>query len=288
MSFTKKRVDVTIALGTGQFGETGSNTVTLTGYRVQTMIQCAGGDAMDASQIRIFGLPLSMINQLTSVGPINAQIRNNTMQVAAGDDESGMQVVYSGTISYAWGEFQAAPDVALNITGFAGLIDAVKPVNALSYIGSTDVATIMQTLANTMGLAFENNGVQVQLSNPYFPGTALQQVRMCARAAGINWAHDRGTLAIWPSAGARASGDAPIISPANGMIGYPTFSSNGLNLATLFNPAIKIGVPIKVESSIPVACGVWTVTALTHTLESELPGGAWMSKLECVPGVITS
>ena len=34
MSFTRKRIDVTISLGTGTFGETGANTVTLTGLRV--------------------------------------------------------------------------------------------------------------------------------------------------------------------------------------------------------------------------------------------------------------
>jgi hypothetical protein len=283
MSFTKKRIDVTITLGTGEFGDTGSNTVTLTGLRVQSLITVPGGDAMAAAQVRVYGVPLSMVNQLTTIGPINTAIRaKNSMLLAAGDDENGMQVVYSGTIGDAWGEYQGAPETPLNIIGYAGLIEAIKPVGALSFVGATDVASIMQQLAQTMGLAFENNGVQVQLSNPYLPGTALMQVRSCARAAGISYLIDRGTLAIWPKGGSR-SGDVPLIAPETGLVSYPRFTSNGLELSTEFNPSIKVGGTVQVQSSLPVACGMWTVFRLTHALESETPGGAWFSDLGTYP-----
>lgn len=283
MSFTRKRIDVTITLGTGQFGDSGSNTVTLTGLRVHAGIQVYGGEAMPQAQLRIFGLPLDMINQLTTIGPINSAIMfNNSVLVAAGDDETGMQTLYSGTIWEAWGEFESAPEVPLNIVGLGGLAAALKPVGALSYPGSADVATIMQTLAKTMGLAFENNGVSVQLANPYFPGTSLAQVRACARAADIYFAIDRGTLAIWPKTGARG-GDVPLISPATGMVGYPRFASNGLVLTTLCNPSIKPGGVVQVQSDLQVACGKWTVMQVSHSLQSETPNGQWFTTILGVP-----
>lgn len=283
MSFTRKRIDVTVTLGTGQFGDSGSNVVTLSGLRVHAGIQVYGGEAMPQAQLRIFGLPLDMINQLTTIGPINSAIMfNNAVLVAAGDDETGMQTIYSGTIWQAWGEFQGTPDAPLNITGLGGLAAALKPVGALSYPGSADVATIMQTLAQSMGLAFENNGVSVQLSNPYFPGTALAQLRACARAADIYFAIDRGTLAIWPKDGARG-GDEPLISPATGMVGYPTFASNGLSLTTLFNPSIKPGGVVQVDSALKVACGKWTVLQVSHSLQSETPNGQWFTTILGVP-----
>lgn len=283
MSFTRKRIDVTVTLGTGQFGDSGSNTVTLTGLRVHAAIQVHGGEAMPQAQLRVFGLPLDMVNQLTTIGPINSAIMfKNSVLVAAGDDDTGMQVVYSGTIWQAWGEFQGMPDTPFNITGLGGLAAALKPVGALSYVGSTDVAQIMQSLAQTMGLAFENNGVNVQLSNPYFPGTALQQVRTCARAADIFFAIDRGTLAIWPKNSARG-GDVPVVSPETGLVGYPTFSSNGLGLTTLFNPQIKQGGTIEVDSSLTVACGKWVVMQIQHSLQSETPNGQWFTQILAVP-----
>ncbi|CAG4888012.1 baseplate hub protein [Paraburkholderia saeva] len=289
MTFSRKKIDLTITLGTGQFGDSGSNTVTLTGLRVHTGIQAFGGDAMPQTQLRIFGLPLQMVNQLTGIGPINSAILGkNSVLVAAGDDETGMQTVFSGSIWQAWGEFQGMPDTPLNILGGGGIAASLKPVQALSYVGPTDVAQIMQTLAQTMGFAFENNGVSVQLSNPYLPGTALQQVRSLARAADISFAIDRDTLAIWPKRStpnqpAARGGDVPLISPATGLVGYPTFASNGIGLTTLFNPQIKPGGVVQVESSLPVACGKWVVRQLQHSLQSETPNGQWFSQIMGVP-----
>ncbi|MBR8188619.1 hypothetical protein KDW82_06030 [Burkholderia vietnamiensis] len=285
MSFTRKRLDVTISLGTGAFGEDGSNTVTLTGLRVQAMIQAAPAPSMPAIQLRIYGLPDTMLNQLTAVGLVNAGARfNNTILLAAGDDESGMTTVYSGGISESWEDFSGVPDAVLNVIGMAGLAASLKPVGALSYSGSVDVAAIMQELANTMGLTFENNGVQVQLSNPYFPGTALAQARACAAAADIYFTIDRNTLAIWPKNGARQSkGDLPVVSPETGMIGYPVVSSNGIIVATAFNPEIVPGGSIQVISSRKIACGRWFVTGVTHYLESETPDGQWSTHIEGKP-----
>lgn len=144
--------------------------------------------------------------------------------------------------------------------------------------GQADVATIMKSLADQMGFAFENNGVQVQLSNPYFPGTALAQAKACARAADISMTIDRGTLAIWPKFGFRADPDGPpLISAATGMRGYPRYSSNGIEVATLFNPRIKPGGQIQVQSQLQMACGTWLVSNATHVLESETPNGQWFT-----------
>lgn len=284
MSFTKKRIDVTLTLGTGQFGDSGSNTVTLSGLRVQTIVQAAAGEAMPATQTRIFGVPLDMMCQLTQVGLINSSVRfNNSILIAAGDDETGLTTIYDGTIKESWADLSGQPAAALNVIGVAGLAASLKPVGALSFQGSADVGTIMQGLASTMGFTFENNGVSVQLSNPYFPGTALAQARACARAADIYMIIDRGVLAIWPKNGARTGGDIPVISDPTGKVGYPTFSSNGLGLITLFNALLKPGGLVQVQSALTPACGIWKLTEASHTLESETPNGQWFTRILAFP-----
>ena len=284
MSFTRKRIDVTLTLGTGQFGDSGSNTVTLSGLRVQTIVQAAAGEAMPATQTRIYGIPLDMMCQLTQVGLINSSVRfNNSILIAAGDDETGLTTIYDGTIKESWADLAGQPDAALNVIGVAGLAASLKPVGALSFQGSADVATIMQGLASTMGFTFENNGVSVQLSNPYFPGTALAQARACARAADIYMTIDRGVLAIWPKNGARTGGEIPTISDPTGKVGYPTFSSNGLGLITLFNALLKPGGLVQVQSALTPACGTWKLTEASHTLESETPNGQWFTRILAFP-----
>lgn len=280
MSFVKRRIDVTISLGEGQFGENKGPDVTLTGYRTSAAIVAYTADVQAQMQLRMWGLSQEMINRLTRIGPIMNQVRKNTILVAAGDEGSALSVAYQGVIDSAFGDFNQAPNVALNIIAYAGLVAAIKPVAARSYPGSVDAAVIMASLAQQMGVAFENNGVAVQLSNPYLPGTALDQVKACARAANISYVIDRGVLAIWPISGARA-GEPTVISPATGLVGYPAFSSQGITFTTLYNPTVSLGKPVQVQSSLGVANGQWNPFAYAHMLEAEMPNGQWFTQIQC-------
>jgi hypothetical protein len=278
-TFTKKRLDLTITLSDGQFGDAG-NTVTLTGLRMTADLINPGGDSMGALQLRVFGLPQSMMNRLTTIGDINRVNPMDAILLSAGDDVSGMQMVFKGTIYDAWADYNSAPQVAFNVVAFMGMDALVKPVGASSFQGATDVATIMEGFSKVMGLAFENNGVAVTLSNPYFSGTALNQARLCAQAANIWYSVDRGVLAIWPKTGAR-QGEIPLISPETGMVGYPALNSKGMSVQTLFNWNIRPGGQVKVQSSIPMANGLFTLGPFSHSLSSEIPGGPWFTTLEC-------
>lgn len=282
-TFTKKRLRLTIglAVGAGTFEGTPSNTVTLTDLRMVADLINAGGESMGQAQLRVFGLTQSMLNQLTVIGMINRVNPMNKVLLEAGDDAGGMHMVFMGIIADAWADYNSAPDVAFNILAYVGMDAALKPVAPSSYNSpSADVATIMADLAKTMGLDFENNGVQVKLSYPYFPGTALMKVRACASAARIHYWIDRGTLAIWAEDTGR-EGEMPLISPETGIVGYPSLSSKGMTIRTLFNSSIRVGGDIIVESSIPMACGKFRVGTFAHSLSSELPGGPWFTTLEC-------
>ncbi|GMG89673.1 hypothetical protein Cmtc_08930 [Cupriavidus sp. TKC] len=285
MSFTRKRIDVTISLGTGTFGESGADTVTLSGLRVQAMVHMTPGDTMPYAQIRVFGLPLEMLNQLTAVGLVNSGVRyHNTVLLAAGDDETGLSTIFNGGIDESFANMDGMPESCLEIITMAGLAASLKPVGALSFQGQADVATIMKGIADQMGVAFEKNGVQVQLANPYFPGTALAQAKACARAADIWMTIDRGTLAIWPKSGARAEqGEIPLISVATGMRGYPRFCSKAIEVSSLFNPLVRPGGKVRIESSLKAACGTFYVSDVTHILESEAPNGQWFTRVIAHP-----
>jgi hypothetical protein len=284
MAFAQKEIEITISLGQGQFGDTGANTVTLSGLRVKAEIQDFGGGAMPQTQMLIYGLPPSMMNQLTTVGPINSAIRmQNTVQIAIGDLGSSPAAVYSGNIDQAWADYNQIPEAALNIAAVVGLGIGLKPVAATSYPGSADVGTIMQSMASAAGLTFVNHGVSVQLSNPYFPGSALAQIRECAQAADIYFTIDSGTLEIWPKNGSRNLLSIPTISAQSGMVGYPMFSSNGLMVTTMFNPSIKIGGQVQVQSSILPPSGKYTVVQISHSLESITPDGQWFTHILAVP-----
>lgn len=285
MAFVQRKITLTFVLGTGTFGSTGSNTVTVSGLRVSASIVNAGGASMGQAMVRIFGLPLSLMNQLaqvlrTSDGSI--QTRFNQLQIEAGDDVSGMSIIFQGQITLAPIDMNSYPDSSLVVTAHAGYFEAVKSANPISFPGSADAAVILQNLATQSEYAFENNGVSVMLATPYFHGSPRQQMEQCAQAANINWVIDNGTLAIWPKNGARG-GAAPLISADTGMYGYPTNWNLGVAVKTVFNPQLRIGGICQVQSILPFANGQFTMFDVSHELESEMPNGQWFTEFHGSP-----
>lgn len=282
MTFVRRRLEAIITLAAGNFGEGNGDTIRLAGLRMGARMSSYGADAMGQIQMRVFGLPLHMVNQLTTIGPIATEIRGkNRLVVLAGDEGGALATVFDGTINTAWGDFNGAPDVVFNVQGFAGLKDALKPIPPSSYKGAAPVQDVLENLADIMGLSFENNGVDVRLNCPYLAGTALDQVRSVCRAADINYVIDCGVLAIWPRRGAR-KGEIPVMSSKTGMVGYPAFTGNGVSISSIFTPSCKQGGKVKVESELTPAAGEWVIATVQHELEAMTPGGAWFTHLECV------
>lgn len=281
MSFVKRRIDVTFQLGQGVFGESGTNTVTCSDLRVQAHIDKVFGPGMGEAQIRVHGLTQSLLNQLSSLNQATMATRKNTVIISAGDDVSGMATVFQGQIMISQIMLNTAPDTALMILAQAGAFAAVQTVPPTSYPGTADAAVVMQNLAHLAGLDFDNSGVSVQLSTPYFPGSPLEQIRRCAQAGRgtFDYVIDDKTLAIFPAGGARGS-LIPVVSPETGMVGYPNYSTSvyGIEVTTLFNPLLRPGGKVQVESSLEVANGTWQVFNLQHELESEDPGGQWYTR----------
>ena len=273
----KKELKFIITLGTGSFGSSSNNQITLQGYRAVVDIDKAGGLQMGTLRAQIFGVSQSDMNSAVTLQWKPKAFIPNTVQVFAidGDQET---LVFTGNIINAWGDYQSMPDVFLMIQAQAAYFNQLQPVPPTSYSGNVDVATAMSQLASQMGLTFENNGVNVQLSNQYLPNTALEQAKTLAAAAGIWLYIDNGILAITPSNTPRNKPVAQI-SAQSGMVGYPTFDGVGVNFKTLFNPSVTFGGSVNIQTDIPQAAGTWIVTSVALKLESEKPGGSWFMQI---------
>ena len=103
-----------------------------------------------------------------------------------------------------------------------------------------------------------------------------------AKMAGVRLYLDDKTLAITPPNVPRG-GEGPLISPATGLVGYPSFDGHGVALRCLFNPAVTFGGRFKLETDVVRAAGEWIAASISHHLESEKPGGAWFSTVRGTP-----
>lgn len=277
MSFTTRDLRFTFLLGTGVFGSGGQNTTAVSQLRATAKISMPGAPATSTLTAAVYGMKLSDMNQLSTLGLIQTQVRRNIVQVEAGDPISGYSIVFTGIIYNAWIDGNNAPDVPFRIEAQAGLYEAIAPSPVTSYKGAADVANIISTLAKQAGFTFKNDGVNgVILQNPYFEGAALQQIRQAAEAANINWLLDKDNLlVIWPKGASRNTSSTPLIQPApGGMVGYPSFDSLGVQVRSEYAPGVEFGGNIKIQNSIlKAANATWRVYGLEYDLSSQVSNG---------------
>ena len=292
MTLGPRKINLTFSLGTGSFGEDGADTLEITGLRTSCQITKAGGASMSTLELRVWGMPLDTMRKLTVLNKLAySEERNNYVTVTAGDDESGMGVVFTGTIKEAWADASNPPDMQFAVSAFTAGLDAIRPVAPTSYNGPVAVDVAFSSIAAQMvpPRTLENSGVQTVLESPYLPGTLRDQALALARAARCNMLIDDQVLAIWPLGQVR-DGLALEISADSGLVGYPQFTQNGIAFTTLFTPSLTFGQRVKVTSLLGTtevgqdlghANGEWVVASVAHALDAEIPGGQWFTRVEC-------
>ena len=282
MAFAKRIIRLTFQLSpdNGAFDAKGNDTFTVEGLRTSVTVTKSGA-IMNECGLRVFGMPLDVMNKLTILSaPLIDARANNVLIVEAGNEEVGLSVIFQGTLQEAWIDARNMPQVAFIAVARTGLRQALEPIPPTSYKGTIGIALAMQGIATQSGLEFENNGVEGVTSNPYLHGTARDQIRDLAASAPCNYTIDGTKLIIWPLGGSRG-GQIPIVAPETGMVGYPLRTQDGFSVTSLFNPSISFGGAIQVQSDITQAVGNWTVFNLVHDLEAETPGGKWFTNVDC-------
>lgn len=273
----KKQLRFVITLGTGKFGSSNNDQIILQGFRAIADIDKAGGMMMGTLRAKIYGVKQADMNSITTLQWKPGTLIPNTVEVFA-IDGTAETLVFAGNIVNAWADYQGMPDVFLHIQAQAAFFNQLKAIPPRSFKGRVDVASVMAQIARDLGYTFENNGVTTQLVDVYLPNTGMEQAKDLARAAGCDLYLDDKVLAITPPNVPRRV-IIPLISPATGLVGYPTFDGVGVNFQALFNPAVTFGGSIKLETDVQQAAGEWVVTSVSHRLECERPGGAWFSNI---------
>ena len=292
--FSKRRIDVTFTMPqtTGA-----AQSVTLSGYRVGCRVLSTGLETGMTCALRIEGMAQDMMNRLSVAQAGMATQGRTLVSVRAGTGQGVLPVIFTGGVVEAFAQYAAAPDTAFHIQAQSTALPAALPVSATSFAADVPVPTIMRALADKAGLAFSNNGVgSVLRGGVYYKGAAAEQMDSCARAAGIAYHVGLDTLSIWPM-GMAAAANPVTVSPATGLIGYPSYSQYGVALRTVFNPDIHFRGGIRLDSGTATAgvapsgtsatpalhqpaSGVWVVSRLMHDLQAEVPGGTWMTDME--------
>lgn len=284
-SFTKKLLEAHITLSEGGFNTAtgqGANTKIIR-LGMDVDIQKPGGKEKNKAKVKIFNMPLADMETLTTLAFKPLQASKNHIAVYAGDEEHGMSLAFSGDIVSAVPNFNSAPDPSFDIECITGYVASITPVPPLTAQGSQDVSTLMQGLAKQMGLAFVNRGVSVSLRNVALVGGPMEQAQRLAHDARIDLIVDDGEMVISPPATLRNDdgGSTPVWSAKSGMIGYPSFDNEGVTVKGIYEPKLQLGGPVRIESIVPRASGLWQIVSLSHKLQAGYPGATqWVSQVK--------
>lgn len=303
MSLIRRKIDVQMVLNGDTFSG-GGNTITLTGLRCQaSLLSYEGGivPAVSQLQMRICGMRGDDMAKLSTLGFSSGTYVKNIITVTAGDDDSGMSQVFSGGITSARVRYNDQPDVSVEILAFAGYYEKLLSVQGRSTPGAVDVADALKSICNTVGFTLVNNGVTAKLNNHASSGTTMTQIADICHAAKVAWTISGTTIYIWPPGSTK---DQTIIdmNPSTGMVGYPEYTGQGVDVTSLFNPAIEVGRRMKITTSVPGLTaasqqnyaakafpktdrpaipgdnGLYNIFSVRHELESETPGGKWFTQ----------
>jgi hypothetical protein len=295
MSFIERQISLTFKFGLGPNGIGAEEDLTITGLRISCEIEIVGATAMPVARLMIWGLSNSVIYKLSTAGQYWQKNRKNSVIIAAGDAGKPLPKIFEGEITQAWADLHDAPNVSFNIQANTGYLAQMAPTAATSYPGQTDAATMIKNLVDRYNketkssIVFKNNGVNVQYPKYNTYGTIRDQIKQVIDDSGIEWNNmDNGILEIWPR-GSGLGGDAVLLSPQTGMVSYPTFTAQGMTITTLFNPGLRFGGLVDVESLLtpsennkglqPVKVKNWPIKIIEHELEAQIPGGAWFTRV---------
>lgn len=308
MALVQRLIEVQFTLTPGgriqSFNESGTNSVTLQaatsvgqgGLRISAKCLKMATPGLGMLEMTIYGMTLSLMNQLATLGIRYQLVAGNTVTLKAGDANAGLPTVFIGTVLQAWADFSQMPDVGFHVSAQAMGDQSVVALAPTSVKGTADAAQVIKGIVAQMpNYTFENNGVSAKLSSPYFYGSPRSQIQACATAAGCDWTVDNNTVILVPKGKAR-NGSAPIIAPppAGQMIGYPTFTEFGLKLRTVFDPTLRMMGDVQVQSSIlnstgqpnpnnapsQPAGGTWRIYGIDHDIDTLVPRGKWQTTIE--------
>ena len=272
----EKTIRTNIILGEGEFVE-GGNTKVIEGLATTVTITKAGLPEKNSAEIRITGMKMKDMEQLTFLSFMPGEYRKNHILIEAGTKNERVDIIFKGDITAASADFSGAPDVVFKIqaitAGWRGLVPDVP----MSINGEADAARLIERCAFAAGYGFTNEGVSAVVKNCTFNGSAIQKAQQIAEEIGAELLIDDDTMVLMPYGKPR--GDAVYLAADSGMIGYPSFTNDGITVESFFNPRLRLGGQVRIVSVVPRASGWWKITKLSHDI-SAYTQGRWVSKID--------
>lgn len=279
-SFTKKQIRVGMALYKGEQ----KRTLVYEGVETHVSIEKPGEPDENKAIIEMYNLSMDAMRDMTTLSFKPLQSKKNLVVIFAGDETEGMIQCFAGEIQTAYADFSGAPTIKMHIEAAAGSYPSLKASPPIAVKGSQTAASLIEQFAKESGYTFVNNGVTSSVKNAVLNGDPITKMKTVAHMVGCEIIIDDNVVKIQPYNKGLDEGNAVLMSKDSGMLGYPTFTSEGIKLRALYNPDLQLGGMVEVKTVVPGAEGTWKITKLSHSLVANSNAPAdWFSEVEASP-----
>lgn len=220
----------------------------------------------NTAEIFIDNMLVDTIDYLvTETSPWNPNAKPKLLTVLAGRTSTGVQRIFTGDITSSVPSMP--PDRRLTMKA--------KTQENNKYVWQTtqatktaQLSTLAKRIADEYKLRLIFEATDKAVANYLYNGPRAKQIQKLAEVGDIDVYIDDDALIV-KDLGKALSGKARLISKNTGMVGNPTLDEKGGKVRVMFDPNIKLGQAIQIQSDVNKAAnGQYVIYAMTGSLMS--------------------
>ncbi len=241
-----------------------------------------GGNQFGNAKVAIFGVNLEAMNKIARLWlEVLSPSNTDTLTIDVWDG-SNFVPFFAGVITWSAVNASNAPQVALEIEANSAMIAMNTVAAPYAQDEPVSLQTALEQILGPTGLVVElaESVPALQIQRAHLVGTPMDQAaNLMNYFPELTWYINLQRFLVRPVNGP-LGGDPIPVNKSSGMIGYPTYSTSGVTLATLFDPRIRPGLALDIQTAFDfVNRTKWVAAVLQHTLQPNTPGGQWITQI---------
>ena len=239
-----------------------------------------GGQQFGNAHVEVMGVPLADMNQISRLWLEPLTPQNTDSLLIETYDGKAFTPLFQGIIAWSAvdGSEIEAGTVKLVIDANAALPLGNTPAAPYANAGPVSVKDVLTSIAALADFTvdYAPSAAVYQVTDVRLTGSPLQQIAGLMRQFhDLVWQVRLQQIVVF-TPGAPITSDPVRIAVDTGLMKAPTYSTSGLQFETVFNPLLRPGIALDVETLFDfVNRTKWVARVINHELDANWPGGVW-------------
>ncbi len=217
-------------------------------------------------ECRIYNLTKDQRNYiLSATSPLNNPHQKIAMSLNVGRESYGTFTLFNGYIILS--RATQPPDIGISLTSLTNGLEIGVTLGSTQG-ALTQLRTIASKIAENNGLTLDFRATDRQISNYSYNGSVAYELHELNDMGDIVASINSGILTVVDAAQVNNDGSI-LVNAANGMVGIPEFTFQGVKVKIMINNQVKVGNKITLQSAqLPAANGDYLVQRIDYDVSS--------------------